>query len=335
MFTLSVVSGANKPKKNKKRVRLADIPNVRNFLIAFIVGFLVFGAIAAMIPTVLRHTGTISTAPLPDTSEAEAPSGGQTDIEPSLSSSFTAVVGGYDADSGALDALMFIKADKENSRFVVATIPTDYAYRTLSVNSETGESVSTLLTLKDIPLYTSKSERASHIVDIVYAITGMKVDYYAFFNISTLLSLFEKTGGLYYEVPQDMTYIGLGTAENPEIRLKAGAQVLNARECVGLLRFRDYTSDEHTNSVRRAEVQVDFVSSALKQILKQEPDKLLRTAAAVLADCETNFSVADLKDHYDLIAKFGEYSAASSLFTVDVDGVLDFSHTQKLFENYK
>ncbi len=325
----------NKSNGNRNRLRLADIPNVRNFLIAFLAGLAVFGAIAVAIPAVLRHSGTDSGKPRSDISETENLSGDETDVVSAVSSSFTAVVGGYDADSGALDALMFIKADKENSRFIVAAIPTDYSYRTVSVNSETDDSVNTLLSLKDIPLYTSKSERASHITDIVYAITGMKIDYYAFFNIGTLLTLFEKTGGLYYEVPQDMTYIGLGTAEEPEIQLKAGAQVLNARECVGLLRFRDYTSNEHTNSVRRAEVQVDFVSSALKQILKQEPNKLLRAAAVVLADCETNFSVSDLKDHYDLIAKFGEYSAASSLFTLDVDGVLDFSHTQKLFENYK
>lgn len=320
----------------QKKWRLAEHPNVRNFLIAFVAGFVVFGAVALAIPVILQNTGAVTpnkasgnTAGSTVSKEDEQPL-----LEP-VSATFTAVLGGYDTDSGALDALLFIKADKENSRFVLASIPTDYSYQTVSINTETEEAIGAQLTLKDIPLRTSKSERAGHIVDIVHAITGMNIDYYAFFNMSTLLSLFEKTGGLFYEVPQDMVYIGIGTATDPEISIKAGAQVLNAKQCLGLLRFRDYTSNEHINHVRRAQTQVSFVSSALKQILKQDTEKLLQGAAVILADCETNFSVADLKDHYDLISHFSEYSAASSAFTLEYSGTLDFSRTQKIFENYK
>lgn len=320
----------------QKKWRFAEHPNVRNFLIAFVAGLVVFGAVAVAIPVILQSTGVVTPSKTPGNTAGNTVSREDEEqpLEP-VSSSFTAVLGGYDADSGALDALLFVKADKENSRFVLASIPTDYSYQTVSVNTETEETIGAQLTLKDIPLRTSKSERATHIVDIVHAITGMNIDYYAFFNMSTLLTLFEKTGGLYYEVPQDMIYIGLGTAADPEISIKAGAQVLNAKQCLGLLRFRDYTINEHTNSVRRAQTQVAFISSALKQILKQDTEKLLQGAAVILADCETNFSVADLKDHYDLISKFSEYSAASSAFTLEYPGTLDFSRTQKLFENYK
>mgnify|MGYP004644195211 FL=1 len=323
-------------KKTKKPLKLSEMPNVRNFLIAFVAGLIAFSVFAVMVPRLLKDSDSPTDTDISDNID---PSDNSDDRNPdtpvSSGKTFTAVVGGYDADSGELDALLFLKADKERRRFVIAAIPTASNFVLTSTDPNTDVTVKTNVRIKDIPLISRDSECAGRIVDTVYAITGMSIDYYAFFETSAALSLFEKTGGLYYTVPQDMVYIGTGTAENPEINLKAGGQVLGAKQILGLLRFSEYTTDERRNNARRASVQADFVSQGLKQILKADSEKLLTGVTNVLASCETNFTIADFKEQYELISKFNDYSEASSVITVDLSDPLDYSNTQKLFESYK
>ena len=322
-------------KKSKKSFKLSEMPNVRNFLIAFAAGLVAFGVFAAMMPRLLHHSDNPNVPPSEDTDNVDDTTPKNPDTPVLSGSTFTAVVGGYDADSGELDALLFLKADKERRRFVIAAIPTSSSFVMTSTDPNTEVTVKTNVRIKDIPLISRDSEKTTRIVDTVRAITGMNVNYYAFFDTSAAISLFEKTGGLYYTVPQDMVYIGTGTAENPEINLKAGGQVLNAKQMLGLLRFSEYTTDERRNNARRASLQADFVSQGLKQILKVDPEKIVEGVTKVLASCETNFTVADFVEYYDLISKFNDYSEANSIITVDLTDPLEYSSTQKLFESYK
>lgn len=315
--------------------------SLRNFLISFAVGLILFGIFAFTIPGMFfpdkdtklsddssvevsnnNNDNTPGTDDVPDTPAATA-------------RTFTAVVGGYDTQTGELDGLLFLKADKENKRFVVATIPTSLSVVITSTDPATGSTVKTNVRIKDFPLKFRGTEKNKQIVDTVHAITGMKIDYYAFFSTSTALSLFDKTKGLYYTVPQDMYYVGGGTEASPEIDLKAGGQVLNSKQIMQLLRFASYTTDERRNSARRASVQADFVSEALKQILKNDMSTLTNSLVQILSNCETNFTSADFKDNFELISKFSEYSANSAVITVDIADPLEYSYSQKLFENYK
>lgn len=326
---------SSKTKKPKIKRKLSEMPNVRNFLIAFAAGLVAFSVFAFAVPGLLKSDDTPKKPDTSDNIDTPEKPGEDSDPTPVLSGkTFTAVIGGYDAD-GELDGLLFLKADKENRRFVLASIPTSSGFVITSTDPNTNVTLKTDVRIKDIPHISRDSERTLRIVDTVHAITGMDIDYYAFFKTDAAISLFEKTGGLYYTIPQDMVYVGNGTAENPEINLKAGGQVLNARQIIGLLRFAGYTTDERRNDARRASLQADFVSQALTQILKIDPDKLISGLSGVLADCETNFTVADFAENYDLIAKFGEYHEANALVTVDLSDPLDYSATQKLFESYK
>lgn len=318
--------------------------SLRNFLISFAVGLILFGIFAFTIPGMFFPEKETK---LPDDTSVEVSvnknddetdnSGNENLPENTVSASktFTAVVGGYDTQTGELDGLLFLKADKENKRFVVATIPTSLSVVITSTDPATGSTVKTDVRIKDFPLKFRGSEKNKQIVDTVHAITGMKVDYYAFFSTNAALSMFEKTNGLYYTVPQDMYYIGGGTEAAPEIDLKAGGQVLNSKQIMQLLRFASYTTDESRNSARRAAVQADFVSEALKQILKNDVSTLANSLGQILSSCETNFTAADFKDNFELISKFSEYSANSAVITVDIADPLEYSYSQKLFENYK
>lgn len=314
--------------------------NMKNFLIAFAAGIVLFGVLAAMIPKIVFGGGDEPQPPLPADKQGETqpPDDLPTSGQPSGTTdgkTFTAIVGGYDAKSGELDGLLFVKADREHERFVIAAVPTALHVTVTSTDPATGVSVKTNVRLKDFPILYRGTEKNRCILDTMQALTGMEIDYYAFFDMNTALKLFEKTGGLYYTVGQDMVYVGEGTEAAPEINLKAGGQVLGARQILSLLRFSTYTTDEHRNDARRAATQADFVSEALKQILSMEPDALMSGVGEVLAGCETNFTAADFKDHFSLISKFGEYSDNSVIMTVDLADPLEFTYSQKLFENYK
>ncbi len=317
--------------------------SLRNFLISFAVGLILFGIFAFTIPGMFFPEKETN---LPDDTSVEVSANNNGEDTPdtddvpensddTAAQTFTAVVGGYDTQTGELDGLLFLKADKESKRFVVASIPTSLSVVVTSTDPATGDTVKTNVRIKDFPLKFIGSEKNKQIVDTVHAITGMKVDYYAFFSTNAALSLFDKTNGLYYTVPQDMYYIGGGTEAAPEIGLKAGGQVLNSKQIMQLLRFASYTTDESRNSARRAAVQADFVSEALKQILKNDVSTLANSLGQILSSCETNFTAADFKDNFELISKFSEYSANNAVITVDIADPLEYSYSQKLFENYK
>ena len=163
----------------------------------------------------------------------------------------------------------------------------------------------------------------------------MKVDYYAFFDTQAVTKLFEKTAGLHYNVPSSMVYIGNGTEQEPEINLSAGEQVLNAKQAIGLMRFASDTQDERTNFRKRAERQAGFIVSAMTQVLKREPAELISGIVEVLEECETNFTVSDFKDNFELISKFPQYSQNNVIVQLNVGDPLEFTYSQKLFENYK
>lgn len=365
--------------------------SLKNFLISFAVGLLLFGIFAINIPKLFFPENNIdkpydNTQSQPDdtSDENNNPEQNKDAAQETITGkTFTAVVGGYDDTTGELDGLVFIKADKENKRFVVAAIPTTLSVvitstdpseaiddtentdstegtdettetekttqaeetaespTTDEVSEETDETkkavgaIKTTMRIKDFPLRFLESEKNKQIIDTVHAITGMHIDYYAFFSTDAALKMFNKTQGLYYTVPQDMFYIGTGTQEEPEIDLKAGGQVLNSKQIISLLRFAAYSTDERRNDVKRALLQADFVSEGIKQILKKDAATLISGIGSVLSNCETNFTSTDFKDNFDLIEKFGEYSSNSVVITVDAADPIEYSFTQKLFENYK
>ncbi len=311
--------------------------SMKNFFIALAAGIVVFGIFAFFVSkSIMNPEKKVENNPdSSDKSETDITE--NIEINPYLDTSktFTAIVGGYDSDGSELDGLIFIKCDKENKRFIIASIPTALSVTIKSTDPATGKSAKTSVRIKDFPKVYRESELPSKTVDTLYAMTGMKIDYYAFFDVNTALSMFDKTGGLYYEVPTDMYFVGNGTESNPEINLKAGGQVLNSNQILQLLRFSYYTNDESRNNYSRAQTQVSFIKEALLQIVKSDPTVLLSSASEILAQTETNFTVSDITSNLNLLLNFGEYSGNSVFITLNLTDPIDFTRSQKLFENYK
>lgn len=314
--------------------------NLKNFLIAFGAGIVMFGILAFLVrDTITGHranNGSVQSSQAQNGEKSENSSDFSDDSPASFTGkTFTAVIGGYDSSKTELDALIFIKADKENKRFVISSIPTNYSTVITSTDPSSGVTVKTNVKLKDYPSKFRSSEKNTKILDAVRAITGMEIDYYAFLDYDAVLKIFEKTSGLYFNVQEDMVYIGNGTEENPEISIKAGEQIMNGNQAIAFMRFAADTDDEKTNFRKRASRQVEFLTSAMTQVLKREPEELVSGIGDVLAKCETNFTVSDFKDNAELILKFSEYSENNVTVTINVSDPIEYSYSQRLFENYK
>ena len=75
------------------------MPNVRNFLIAFIAGLVAFSAFAFAVPGLLKSDDTPKKPDTSDNIDTPEKPGEDSDPTPVLSGkTFTAVIGGYDAD---------------------------------------------------------------------------------------------------------------------------------------------------------------------------------------------------------------------------------------------
>ena len=324
--------------------------SLKNFFIAFGVGLVIFGLFAYAV------TGLMGKSEKPEETYEEeivsenvfATGDPENPEESQTGHTFTAVVGGYDKSGKELDALIFIKADRENMRFVLSSIPTSLrapitsaaklpadGSENINLNSDI-KYTETYVRLKDFPqMFPGESNQM--IMDTVTLITGMPIDYYAFLDYDSVMSIFKQTSGLHYNVPKDMVYIGTGTEENPEFVLKKGEQILNANEAISFMRYADDTANERTNYNERAKRQTAFLSSAMIQVLGRNPDDIINGLGIVLKECETNFTVDAFKQNFELISKFSEYSGSNVTVTFDnySSELLRYEDTARRFVNYK
>lgn len=325
--------------------------SLKNFFIAFGVGLIIFGIFAFAAVSIMGNDSKEQDDGNTNTEDVENvfASGDPDNPEIALTGdTFTAVIGGYDKSGKELDALIFIKADRDNMRFVISSIPTNLKapITTASVLPEEGsENVNlnddvdytkTYVRIKDVP---SKfpGEANQMIMDITTLITGMPVDYYAFVDYDSVVAIFKQTSGLHYNVPKDMVYIGTGTEEAPEFTLKKGEQILDAAQAIALMRYADDTANERTNYNERASRQADFLASAMIQVLKRDPEELFSGLDTILKECETNFTVDDFKENFELISKFSEYSGNN--VTVSFDNYssefLSYEEVSRRFSYYR
>lgn len=325
--------------------------SLKNFFIAFGVGLIIFGLFAFMAINLIGNDkkeekeNEIKEESVSDNFYA---SGNPKNPEVSeTGNTFTAVVGGYDDSGNELDALIFIKADKENMRFVISSIPTNLLVPVMGSSSlpsdgtenvnlqEDIEYVENYVRLKDFPSkFHGKTEQM--VVDTVTFITGIPVDYYAFLDYRDVTSIFKRTGGLNYQISRDMVYIGTGTEEEPEISLKVDDTEITANEAIALMRYTDFIGGKYDFN-ERARRQSDFISSAIIQVFRHDPEKIITGMGEILINCDTNFTLDDFKDNFELISKFSEYRANNVIVSFDNyrSEILNYEDTSQRFEYYK
>lgn len=98
----------------------------------------------------------------------------------------------------------------------------------------------------------------------IKGITGFAPDFYVEIDLEAFVVLVDEIGGVKFNVPQDMRY--KDPYQDLVIDLKAGEQVLDGQNAMGLVRFRRYASGD----IGRIDVQQDFLKALIKQCLSLE-----------------------------------------------------------------
>ena len=93
-------------------------------------------------------------------------------------------------------------------------------------------------------------------------ITGFDVDCYAFIDLFCFSWAIEALGGVWFDVPCEMSYID--EAQDLYIDLQPGYQLLNPYEAMGLVRYR-YTYEN--GDIDRIELQHSFLKSVMSQLI--------------------------------------------------------------------
>lgn len=275
--------------------------NIRNFFIAFGVSLVVFFVIAfavmnKLIPDVGETTPAINNNGTENNGVVDVT---KTDPEKEIKgNSFTALLACSDYTTGRMDALMLLHIDKENKEYFISSLP---SYMVLSIDSI------------DYYLGDLNVEKGrSFLLNKVYAVTGMKVDYYAFISTNGFKSIIDKLGGVTFTVPQDMYY--KDALDNVLVNLKGGTQKLSGDKALQLLRFKDYDEGDE----KRRSIQREFILTAFDSLLKTEN---ISNAPAlfdsVVKHVDTNFTASDFMNNLDLIFSYSDFKKTE----IDYPGV--------------
>ncbi len=219
------------------------------------------------------------------------------------------------------DALVLIRVDKERGQMTYTVFPTD-AYVDMSGR------------------YIKLSEVYGRygldiLLDKVYAMTGMTIDYRAVVTMDAFPALVDTLGGISYNVPFDMKYTD--KAGGIDIDLKKGAQRLDGQGVLDLLMFNNYT-DGGSREKTTAEVLKTFIKTFLNIInYNRAPAVFAELERAVDTDFDTKVFTANVGTIFNYAQNHREISVATKQMTVGYDTltVVDETRTCDIFASYK
>ena len=156
----------------------------------------------------------------------------------------------------------------------------------------------------------------------VYAVTGLQVDYYAFVSLYGFISIIDEIGGVTFTVPENMYYKDI--KENVLVNLKKGTQKLSGDKALQLLRYNGYADGDE----KRRSIQREFMLTAFDSILKTENiDKAPDVFEKLIKYTNTNFTVNDFISNIDLIFSYNEFEKIEIDYpgvSTESDGVTRF-----------
>ena len=269
----------------------------RNFFITFVLSLIVFGFIAyKMVPDAVKFFLPDESGSESATSEVSGDTSDVTSIPPTESqpsenikgTTFTTLLLGKDM-YGNIDAAMLLKVNKETKTYLIISIPTDMQLQIDGVNQK----LKTLLNSRDIAFFSDK----------IYAITGLRINYYAIFDVNGLIRAVDSLGtNLSYNIPRDMRY------EDPDqglvIDLKKGTTKLTGEIVSHILRFVPPSGEQG-----RLAQQRDIMQSILVQLLTLENiSKAPAMVETIIENAETNFTLQAFNNNTELIFRYSSFT---------------------------
>lgn len=129
----------------------------------------------------------------------------------------------------------------------------------------------------------------------VSQLVGFVPDYKIVIEWNAIGELVEAIDGVWFDVPRDMDYDD--STQDLHIHVKAGYQLLNGEEAMGVLRWRKNNDDTgyETGDIGRIETQQAFLKSVIAQCLQVENVTKIREFAQVFSNnVQTDLSLGNL-----------------------------------------
>ena len=266
-----------------------NLHNIKNFFIAFLVSAVVFSVAACFLMQNVIEVGDVAPVDEGDNPIGEATGTTVDNVEDEISgNTFNALLACSDSHTKRHDALMLVHVDKERKQYMISSLPSYMVLNIDSIEYYLGD------------LINEKGRK--FLLDKVYAVTGLKIDYYAFVSLNGFTELIDEIGGVNFTVPQNMYYEDhMG---NILVNLKKGTQKLNGLSSLQLLRFKGYENGDD----ERRNVQREFVFTVFDSLLV--PTNIANAPAVfdkISKYTETNFKAEDFINNIDLIFHYNSF----------------------------
>jgi len=126
-------------------------------------------------------------------------------------------------------------------------------------------------------------------IETVKEITGIPIHEFAKVNFQAVSDIVDAVDGVEFDVPQDMYY--KDPYQDLVIDLEKGTQVLDGKQALQLLRFRQYPMGD----LQRIQVQQDFIKAAFEQKAKVKYVlKAGKIYSAIQENISTSLSVSEV-----------------------------------------
>ena len=191
------------------------------------------------------------------------------------------------------EMITFVKADKENKRFVFSAIPA-----TLKVNTSGAQKNPDGTPINLGSIY--KDSGIEHMTELVSGIIGIDIDYYYVMSKNNFVKTIDALGAIPVDLKYDLVHID----DDYTVELTAGKQDLDGDKALQYITFADYKNGE----LDRLTVQIMLAKLAFNQYLtsdkyatcKEKFDEISKFAT-------TNLSADEFARQAELLFRFQNY----------------------------
>lgn len=193
---------------------------------------------------------------------------------------YNILICGTDGDGYRTDTIMIAHLDTNTQQTALMSIPRDTVVPTQSGGI-----------MKINSVYAGGGESGiERLRSRLQTLLGFPVDGYFLVDLEAFEKTVDLLGGVWFDVPQDMYYDDPSQALH--IDLKAGYQLLNGKDAMGLVRYRKgYASQD----IQRTQVQQEFLRALAKQCMSLKSLTKLGELAGVFAEyVQTDLTVGNM-----------------------------------------
>jgi len=198
------------------------------------------------------------------------------------------IIGGDNASKNT-DTILIVNYNPSTSELNIVSIPRDTK---VTINDQTHKIN-----------FAYPSGGIELIKSVIWDLMELNIDRYIFLDISAFRDIIDVLGGVEYDVPVDMKYVD--KAQNLNIDLKAGKQILDGAKAEQFVRFRhpntyedlpeNYTDFYSGSDIQRINAQQNF----LKEIIRQKATisnlpKVFKVLDIIVDRVKTDFTLDEI-----------------------------------------